>query len=90
MAKIVLKDFFAAWCPPCKLQAPIIEALEKEMGKKVSFEEIDIDKNASEAGEFNVMAVPTTIILRDGKEVRRFVGLIQKDALKKALEEAMK
>lgn len=90
MAKIVLKDFYTEWCPPCKIQKPIIEQLEKEFGSKVKFEKIDADKNQKDAECFEIAAVPTTIILKDGKVVRRFVGLIQKDALKVALEEAMK
>ena len=90
MAKVVLKDFFATWCPPCKMQGPIIEELEKEYGKKVTFEKVNIDANQAEAEKFNVMAVPTLIILRDDKEFKRIVGLSNKEMLKELLTQAMK
>lgn len=83
--KITVKDYYATWCGPCTMQKPIIEELEKEM-KGVKFEKIDIDEEAGKAGEAGVMSIPTVVIEKDGKEIQRFVGLTNKETLKKAIE----
>lgn len=83
--KITVKDYYATWCGPCTMQKPIIEELEKEM-KGIKFEKINIDEESDKAGEAGVMSIPTIIIYKDGKEVNRFVGLTNKETLKKAIE----
>lgn len=83
--KITVKDYYATWCGPCSMQKPIIEELEKEM-KGVGFEKINIDEEQDKAGEAGVMSIPTIVIEKDGKEMQRFVGLTDKETLKKAIE----
>lgn len=82
--KITVKDYYATWCGPCNMQAPIMEELEKEM-KGIKFEKINIDEEQDKAGEAGVMSIPTIVIEKDGKEVNRFVGLTNKEELKKAI-----
>jgi thioredoxin 1 len=82
-------DFSASWCFPCKLQGPIIEKL-KDKFKKVKFEDIDIDSDRTKSSKYNIRAVPTIIIEKEGKEVNRFVGVTAEKELEKALEKALK
>ncbi|MDD5417922.1 MAG: thioredoxin [Candidatus Nanoarchaeia archaeon] len=85
--KIVVKDFYADWCGPCRMQKPVIHELEEEM-KDVKFEKINIDENQDKASEAGVMSIPTIIIEADGKEVNRFVGFTSKEQLEKSIENA--
>lgn len=76
-------DFYADWCGPCHAMHPIIEEAEKEFLGKVKFSKIDIDKNQTLAEKYGVMSIPTYIIVKDGVEVERKVGMMLKDSLKK-------
>jgi thioredoxin 1 len=75
--KPILMDFFAIWCGPCKTQKPILEELENKYGDKVTFNAIDLDENQQLASEYGIYAVPTLIILKDGVEVKRFIGVTE-------------
>lgn len=77
----VLVDFFAEWCGPCKMQAPIIEELEQEFAGKAKVLSLDVDANQQTASEFQVMSIPTLIFFKNGKAVERVMGLQRKDAL---------
>ena len=81
--KPVLIDFWATWCGPCMRQGPIVEALAEE-GYAVG--KVDVDQNMALAQQFRVVSIPTLIQLKDGAEVKRFVGLTSKEELKSALE----
>jgi len=82
---IILKDFYADWCFPCKMQSPILDELKKELpGLKV--EKINIDQNQEEAAKYGVMSIPTLILEKDGEMVKKFVGVTYKDELKKAIK----
>ncbi len=70
---LVLVDFFADWCMPCVMLAPIIEELAESM-KNVKFAKINVDENQEYAEKFGVRSIPTLIIFKDGKEVERIVG----------------
>ena len=70
----VLVDFFADWCGPCKLAAPILEELSKDYAGKVEIAKLDVDESNKTAGSFGVMSIPTIIMFKDGKEVERKVG----------------
>lgn len=83
---IKLLDFWASWCNPCKIMAPIIEELEKELGGKVEIEKINVDENQAKAAEYGVMSIPTYIVLKDGKEAGRKIGVTSKADLLKLLQ----
>lgn len=70
----VLVDFFADWCGPCKLAAPILEELSKNYAGKVEVAKLDVDESNKTAGGFGVMSIPTVIMFKGGKEVERKVG----------------
>lgn len=77
----VLVDFYADWCGPCKMLAPVIEELSKELQGKVKVCKINVDENQDLAMEYNVMSIPTMIIFKQGKEEKRLVGLRSKSEL---------
>ena len=83
---VVIVDFFANWCGPCKMLAPIFEELEEEMKEKVKFFKVDIDESGELATKFNVFSIPTMIIFKDGKEVSTEVGFLPKEKIKMNLE----
>lgn len=78
--KIVVIDFYATWCGPCKMYTPIVEKFAEE-NEDIKVVKIDIDENQDIAMKYNVMSIPTTIIIKEGKEVDRAVGIISKDDL---------
>ena len=76
---IVLVDFWATWCPPCRMESPIIEKISSEMSGKLNVYKIDIDQSPQIASKFNVQSIPTLIIFKDGKVAEKFVGFTQKE-----------
>ena len=70
---VKLLDFWATWCGPCKMMAPVIKEIETELGDKVEVVEIDVDKEQALASKYGVMSIPTYVIEKDGKEVGREV-----------------
>jgi thioredoxin 1 len=87
---LVLIDFFADWCMPCRMMAPVIEELAKEYAGKVLVGKINVDENPATADRFQVFSIPTLIIMKAGEEVDRIVGFVPKSQvearLKKYLE----
>lgn len=81
----VLVDVWASWCFPCRQLAPIIEELSNEM-KDIKFYKLDADKFPDVASQYEVMGIPTLILFKDGKEIKRIVGLRSKEDLKKELK----
>ncbi|WP_129598077.1 thioredoxin family protein [Methanohalophilus profundi] len=81
MSNVVLYDFSATWCGPCKMQKPILENLEEEFGDKVDIKEVDVDQSPDLAGKFGIHAVPTLIIEKDGSEIKRYTGVTSADIL---------
>ena len=79
--KPVLVDFFASWCGPCKMQGPIVEEVAQAMGDKAVVGKMDTDANMQTASQFNIMSIPTLIVLRNGAIVETMVGLQDKDGL---------
>ena len=78
-------DFYATWCPPCKVYSPILDTLANEKLPGVNFAKVDVDKAEDVAREYNIEAMPTTIIFEGGKEVRRMTGVQNADKLRGAL-----
>ncbi|MBI1367903.1 MAG: thioredoxin [Planctomycetes bacterium] len=87
--KPVLVDFWATWCGPCKTQAPIVADLADAMHEKVAFGKVDVDKNPRTTQLYGIEAIPTLVILKDGKEVARFVGLTPKEKIQTRLAEVL-
>ncbi len=88
--KLVVIDFFATWCGPCKMLTPIFESLSNEMSDKVDFGKIDIDRSLEVAQEFNIVSVPTMIIFKNGKMVEKMVGFTPKEQLKSKIQAHLK
>lgn len=86
---VVLIDFHANWCGPCRTLAPVLDQVAKEMQGKVVVGKIDIDSEQKTASQFQITSVPTMILLKDGKEVGRLVGLRTADAVKEFINSAM-
>ncbi len=80
-------DFWAEWCGPCKFMEPLIEELEIELGSRVQFEKINVDEHQEKTAQFQVMSIPTYIILKDDKEQERIIGATSKDNFLKALSQ---
>jgi len=78
---ITLVDFWATWCAPCRRQGPIVEEIANEVGKKFKIGKLDVDNNKITSNTFSVRNIPTLIIFKDGKEVKRLVGLQDKQTL---------
>ena len=80
-AKPVLVDFWAPWCMPCKLIAPIVEKLALEMKDKVSVLKANVDESPDIATELSIMNIPTLVLFKDGKEALRIIGVNSKEAI---------
>ena len=86
---VVLMDFAATWCGPCRIQDPILEELKKKFEDKVEFKKIDIDQNGALADKYIIRAVPTLVIQKDGKIFKKFVGVTSLKELEKTINEAL-
>ena len=85
----VLVDFWADWCAPCKMIAPIVEELAEEFDGKVKFAKMDVDSNPKTPTQYGIRGIPTLLIFNGGKPVDQVVGAVPKSALKRRLEEAI-
>ena len=85
----VLVDFFAEWCGPCKMVAPVIEDVAKEYSGKLKVVKVDVDEAGSTASNLGIMSVPTIMIFKAGKAVSRAWGAMSKYELKKKLAEVL-
>jgi len=81
----VLVDFWAPWCGPCKAIAPILEELAEELGDAVKICKVNVDNNSDIAGKFEIRAIPTILIFKNGKVTETVVGLSSKEDLKAKL-----
>ena len=83
--KLVLVDFWAVWCGPCQMMAPILHEFEAEM-PDVQIGKVNVDEQMDLARQFRVVSIPTLIIFKNGQEVQRMVGVTSKEELKDALK----
>ena len=85
----VLVDFWADWCAPCKMIAPIVEELAGEFDGKIKFTKLDVDSNPKSAGSYGIRGIPAMLIFNEGEPVDQVVGAVSKSVLKKRLEQAI-
>ena len=85
----VLVDFWAAWCGPCRMVAPVLDEIAEEKAGSLTVAKFDVDANPSTARDFQVVSIPTLILFKDGKPVKRIVGAKGKAALLKELADVL-
>ncbi len=85
----VLVDFWATWCGPCKMIAPIVEDIAGEYVGKLKVMKLDVDEHSGVAAKYNVMSIPTLGIFSKGELIERIVGYMPKEQLKKRIEAAL-
>jgi len=82
-------EFWAAWCAPCRMVAPVVEELAEEYEGRVNFVELDVDQNPRTASKYGIMSIPSLIIFKDGSPVSNLVGFRPKADLKRGLDAAL-
>lgn len=82
----VVVDMWAAWCGPCRMLEPVIEELAGEMAGRLRFAKLNVDENPTTASRFNVRSIPTLLVLKEGQEIDRIVGVLPKAELARRLE----
>jgi thioredoxin 1 len=82
----VLVDFWAPWCKPCLMTAPVLEELAGEYEGKITFAKLDVDQNAQTAAKYGIMAIPNLIIFKNGEPISNIVGYKPKAELKRSLD----
>lgn len=85
----VLVDFYADWCGPCKMMAPVVEQLAEAFSGQARVGKLNIDENMEIAGKYRVMNIPTFLIFKDGKEQERIVGAVSQNELRKKMEQTL-
>jgi thioredoxin 1 len=85
----VLVDFWATWCGPCKMVAPVLEEIASERAGQLTVAKLDVDANPETARDFQVVSIPTMILFKDGQPVKRIVGAKGKAALLRELSDAV-
>lgn len=85
----VLVDFWAAWCGPCRMIAPIVDELADEYGGQVKVGKLNVDDHQDIAGKYGVMSIPTLMVFKNGEPVERVVGFMPKKELKQRLDRVL-
>lgn len=86
---LVLVDFWAPWCGPCKMIAPVLDELDQEFSGKIKIVKVNVDEEGEVAGEFGIMSIPTLLVFKNGQVVDKMVGFTPKEALSSLLEKYM-
>ena len=84
---VVLTDFWATWCGPCRMQSPVVEQLAEDYDGEVKFTKMDVDANPATAQSFGIMSIPTLLVKKDGEVVETLVGYHTKDQLDQVLKQ---
>ena len=87
--KLVVIDFWAPWCMPCKMIAPAVEELAKELAAKVKVGKVNVDESPDIANDFSILNIPTILFLKGGTEVSRMIGVNSKEAIKAKIDKAL-
>ena len=82
----VLVDFWAEWCGPCRMIAPVVEAVAKEYEGRLKVCKVNVDNNSYTAAEYGIMSIPTLIVFKDGEEKERIIGYQSKEELKRVID----
>lgn len=87
--KLVIVDFFAEWCGPCQMLSKILVEIEKEYSEKLEIYKVNVDESQECAMRYGITAMPTLLFFKNGEEVERQVGYLEKDELEKIVQELM-
>jgi len=83
---LVLVDFWAPWCGPCRMLGPILEELEKEMGEKVKVCKVNVDEESALAQQYGIMSIPAVFVFKDGEMVETMIGLQPKESFEEVVK----
>ncbi|MCA9765914.1 MAG: thioredoxin [Carnobacterium sp.] len=82
---ISITDFWAPWCGPCRMQSPVLEELEAEMGDQVKIVKMDVDQNQTVPASFGIMSIPTLLVKKDGEVVEKLIGYHGKEQIEEII-----
>lgn len=86
----VVVDFWAEWCAPCRMMAPILEEIKREYQGKIKVGKLNVDENSTIAGQYRIMGIPTLLFFRSGKIVDKVVGIVSRKTLDDKIEKLLK
>lgn len=87
---LVVVDFWAEWCAPCRMMAPILEEIKREYEGKIKVGKLNVDENSTIAGQYHIMGIPTLLFFRSGKLVDKIVGIVPRKTLDDKIEKLLK